>query len=74
MYAKQTHKYEEAVNKRREFIKTGENSVFWGMIKWPAGYYHEQITYLGVCKHCGQPEGDYIFRTDGLDTNIHLLP
>jgi len=51
-----THQYEEAIDKERSFIKIGEVSLFWGLVKYPTGYYHEKFTYSGLCKKCGQIE------------------
>lgn len=50
------HKYQEAVDTHQTFVKTGETSFLWGMFKFPAGYYHEEIKHLHVCKRCGEKE------------------
>ncbi len=51
-----THKYEEAVNIERSFIKTGEKSFFFGLFKAPAGFVEEHLIHTGRCKRCAGSE------------------
>jgi len=46
------HKYDEAVEIKHKWIKTGETRLLWGAIVIPHGYIERNINKLGFCSLC----------------------